>query len=647
MSKPKKIMETSNSNYAAIQSKSFRFNFDTSCISKHINISALFSVLLHGIIQNKAMNILIKLTISQKALAIKSLLFSVFVSIFEGLSAPLIMLILQKLGGNIANNTPTGNSSVILGIYSSIPISWQFLVLLISFMALTIIKNICLYLSHITTNELQLKIGRAIRKSCIERFFCLDLIFYSTSNLGELISYVNEQSQRSEILSSHIIEMIRELLVISVLLIVLVSLSPLLTVVNVIVIFIGLFLIKTLLKKVQFYGRLVSVSIDNFSTFITESLSGIRVIKSFGTELRELERADSKLQQRYFAEMKAFSYRSAVVPITETVGIAILLIILSVGSFAISNKDNNTLPLLLTYCYTLLRIIPRINQLNSLRSQLALLSGSLESIYNFLSSTEDLNLLDGNKEYSHLTSSIYFDNVSFTFPNNTEPTLKNITFNIKKGSTNALVGSSGSGKSTLVDLVMRFHDPNSGTIKLDGTDLREYKISSWRKSVAIVSQETFLFHSSIRENIAYGCPDASDLEVADAAKKAYAYEFIQDLPQGFETIVGDRGTRLSGGQKQRIAIARAILCDPDILILDEATSALDSTSEKIVQKAIEEVSRDRTVIVIAHRLSTIENADNIIVMNNGRIIEQGYHQQLIELQGNYWSLYKSQTSIIQ
>jgi ABC-type multidrug transport system fused ATPase/permease subunit len=189
---------------------------------------------------------------------------------------------------------------------------------------------------------------------------------------------------------------------------------------------------------------------------------------------------------------------------------------------------------------------------------------------------------------------------------------------------------------------MRFHDPDTGSIKVDGIDLREFKLSSWRQAIAMVSQDTFLFNASVRENIAYGCPEATELEILEAAKKAYAYEFVKDLPQGFDTIVGNRGTRLSGGQRQRIAIARAILRNPDILVLDEATSALDSNSERIVQKALNEVSRDRTVMVIAHRLSTIEKANNIVVLCNGRVVEQGTHQELLALQGEYWSLYKSQ-----
>ena len=236
-----------------------------------------------------------------------------------------------------------------------------------------------------------------------------------------------------------------------------------------------------------------------------------------------------------------------------------------------------------------------------------------------------------------------FENVTFTFPSNSEPALKEVSFEIKKGTTTAIVGPSGSGKSTLADLVMRFHDPNMGNIKIDGIDLREFQVSSWRQSIAMVSQDTFLFNTSVRENVAYGSPKATDTQIIEAAKQAYAYEFIQDLPHGFDTILGDRGTRLSGGQRQRIAIARAILRDPDILILDEATSALDTNSERIVQKALEKVSCDRTVLVIAHRLSTVEKADNIVVLCNGSVVEQGTHQKLLEYQGDYWSLYKSQS----
>jgi ATP-binding cassette, subfamily B, bacterial MsbA len=195
----------------------------------------------------------------------------------------------------------------------------------------------------------------------------------------------------------------------------------------------------------------------------------------------------------------------------------------------------------------------------------------------------------------------------------------------------AIIGPSGSGKSTLADLIMRFFDPGSGTIKVDGVDLREFKISAWRNAVAMVNQDTFLFHASVRDNITYGSPIATQQQIIEAAKKAYAYDFIQQLPEGFDTIVGNRGTKLSGGQRQRIAIARAFLRDPNILILDEATSALDTDSEEIVQQAIEGVSQNRTVIVIAHRLSTIEKADNILMLHDSRMVKQDiYHKGVLE-----------------
>ncbi|MEH2424102.1 MAG: ABC transporter ATP-binding protein [Nostoc sp.] len=597
-------------------------------------------------LQNKAISILIKLIIAQRYLAINSLILALFTSILEGISTPFVMLILQELGGGLFNisQIPIIIKNIV-ELYATFPKSWHLLILFVTLLSLTIIKNIFLYFSNININNLQLKVGFLLRKVCIERFLKLEVSFYNRSNIGTLLSFVNEQAQRSEILSSQVIEIIREMLMIFILLVVLIGLSPELTIISVISLLVISLLFKAVLNSVRIYGRKAANSIDEFSSFITELLSGIRVIKSFKSEFRELERADKYLTNRYVAELGAFKYNSAIVPLTETAGIILLLLLLGVGSSVVSATGGGGLPLLLTYTYTLLRIIPRINHLNSLRSQLALLSGSLEVIHDFLSSTDELHLPDGQKPYRGLTSGINFENVSFTFAANSEPTLKNISFPVKKGTITALIGSSGSGKSTLADLVMRFHDPDSGRIKIDGIDLREYQIASWRNAIAMVSQETFLFHTSIRENIAYGCPDATKLEIIEAAKKAYAYEFIQELPEGFDTIVGDRGARLSGGQRQRIAIARAILRDPDILILDEATSALDSNSERIVQRAIEEVSRDRTVIVIAHRLSTIEKADKIIVMYNGRVAEQGTHEELLALHSEYWSLYKSQVSV--
>ena len=596
----------------------------------------------------KSTHVLLALIRPHRQLAIWALALAVLVSGMEFISAALVMPFIQILGGS-------GSSSslklprlfqALIDVYTGLPARWQLLAVLGSLFVLTILKNISQYFSSISINDLRLRIGFTIRQQCIERFLQLEMPFYSRANLGELLSYVNEQAQRTETLSSYILEIARDVLVISMLFVLLVSLSPILTLVTVANLAVVALLLRLVIRAVQTYGRQSAQAIEEFSTRVTELVSGIRVVKSFNAESREQQNANQTLHERYSAELSAYRYNSAVVPLTETTGITVLLVLLAVGSVLFPIADGGALPFFLTYMLALLRMLPKVSHINSMRSQLSLLSGSLDKIHAFLTSTANTSLPDGTNNYSRLRAGLAFEDVTFTYPSNSEPTLQGVSLLMPQGKTTAIVGPSGSGKSTLVDLVMRFHDPDSGCITLDGVDLREIRLRSWRQAIAMVSQDTFLFHASVRDNIAYGCPDASEQAIVDAAKKAYAYEFIQELPQGLDTLVGSRGTRLSGGQRQRIAIARAILRDPDILILDEATSALDSNSERIVQKAIEEVSRNRTVIVIAHRLSTIENADNIVVLRDGQVVEQGTHTELIAATAEYWSLYHSQTALI-
>ncbi|NJO59328.1 MAG: ABC transporter ATP-binding protein [Richelia sp. RM2_1_2] len=597
-------------------------------------------------LKNKTFNVFNELIKPHWSLAVKALTLATLVSVLEVLSNYLFLPLTQALGGN--HTAPSFQSlsflEKIANFYTRFPEQWHLPIILACILCLTVFKNISLYLSSISINDFTLRTGTLLREKCVERFLQLELAFYSRTSLGELLSYVNEQAQRSEQFFSSCLEMIREIISVTFLVGFLIILSPTLTLVTVGNLVLVALSLKFVIKRVQIHGRKSASSIERFSSLITEIISGIRVIKSFNAESKELESAKDSLKNRYETEFTAYKFNSAVAPLTEVGGITVLLVILFIGTSLSANSGGSTLAILLTYTLTLLRTLPRVNHLNGLRSQLSLLSGSLESIQSFLSSTAESSLPDGKYRYQGLKSDLVFDKLTFTFPTNSEPTLSNINFRVSKGMTTALVGSSGSGKSTLVDLVMRFYDLDRGCIKVDGIDLSDLQIGSWRRAIAMVSQDTFLFNASVRENIAYGRPNAAELEVIEAAKKAYAYEFIQDLPQGLDTIVGNRGTRLSGGQRQRIAIARAILCDPDILILDEATSALDSTSERIVQQAIEEVSRDRTVIVIAHRLSTIEKADKIIVMHEGRVVEQGTHRELLALQGNYWSLHQSQVA---
>ena len=278
------------------------------------------------------------------------------------------------------------------------------------------------------------------------------------------------------------------------------------------------------------------------------------------------------------------------------------------------------------------------NVVNELQNGLA----SADRVFAIMDIKSDIQDVDNAIKVKDLNSSLSFNDVSFAYGNKDEKVLNNINFKINKGEIFALVGPSGAGKSTLVDLIPRFYDTLSGSIKIDGKDIKELELKSLRSLMGIVTQETFLFDDTVKANISYGVENISDDEIKDAAKAANAHEFIQKLPDGYNTIIGERGVSLSGGQKQRIAIARAIVKNPPILILDEATSSLDSESEKHVQSAIENLMSERTVFVIAHRLSTVHNANKILVLENGQIVQEGKHDDLINVDGLYKQLHKMQ-----
>ncbi len=266
-----------------------------------------------------------------------------------------------------------------------------------------------------------------------------------------------------------------------------------------------------------------------------------------------------------------------------------------------------------------------------------------ERIFEFLDTPIDIREPDGARPFPGLQEEISFDGVAFEYRAG-EAVLQDISFKVPRGTVVALVGPSGAGKTTLMDLLARFYEVTEGSISVDGTDIRDFSLRGLRSSMGIVSQETILFHDTIRANIAYGSPDATQEEVERAAKAAYAHDFIQRFPQGYDTVVGERGSELSGGQRQRLAIARAILRNPPILVFDEATSSLDTEAERLVQRAIEHLLEGRTVFVIAHRLSTVQRAEQILVLDQGRIVEKGTHQTLLSAGGLYHRLYELQFS---
>jgi len=328
-------------------------------------------------------------------------------------------------------------------------------------------------------------------------------------------------------------------------------------------------------------------------------------------------------------------------PITETVGTAIAVTILWIGATQVLVDDTLTGAELIAFLILVMRMLQPLKQLSQVPTVAQQSLAAAERLFEVLDSPTELERDTGTRNVEDLREALEFQDVSFAYE--TEPVLQDISFTAARGEIVALVGPSGSGKSTLVDLIPRFHEPSSGRILLDGVDLRDIRMGSLRSIMGIVSQETVLFNDTVRNNIAYARAGRyTDAQVEAAARAANAHGFIQELPDGYDTVLGERGARLSGGQRQRLGIARALLADPPILILDEATSALDTESERLVQEAIERLMQGRTVIVIAHRLSTIQNADRILVLDRGRIVEQGTHSELLRMGGAYARLHALQ-----
>jgi ATP-binding cassette subfamily B protein/subfamily B ATP-binding cassette protein MsbA len=395
--------------------------------------------------------------------------------------------------------------------------------------------------------------------------------------------------------------------------------------------------LSTLNKRVRETSFGISQANSQFTATAVEFINGIRTIQAFGTQEFERQRFYKASNDQLNAAIKVAKAWTIVKPIAEGIATTVLI------SLILLSFTKLTLPVasLLTFFFVLVRVIPNIQDINGTVAFLSTLQGSSENIKAILQTNDKPYLKNGKFKFQSLKRSIDLVSVDFGYTAD-NLVLHNITLTIERGKTTALVGASGAGKTTLADLIPRFYDPIQGQILIDGIDSQKLEINSLRQRMAIVSQDTFIFNTSVRENIAYGTPGASQAEIREAAKLANALEFIEQMPEGFETRLGDRGVRLSGGQRQRIAIARALLRDPDILILDEATSALDSVSERLIQESIEKLAVGRTVIAIAHRLSTIAKADKVVVLEQGRIVEQGSYQELLEMKGKLWKYHQMQ-----
>ena len=579
---------------------------------------------------------------SFRKITILALVFSILAAAFEGFSIGFLLTFLQSLteGGN-AQPIQTGVAWFdiwILGINTSATSRLYRISILI--LLSTWMRSIFNYFSAIYTESAQLHLADRLRKRMFEHLQSLPLNYFVKTRSGELINTITTEIERlKQGFGGAAFTMTRGMAV-AVYFISMFLISWQLSIISVLLfILLGVGL-STLNARVRESSFGISNANGLFHSTATEFINGIRTVHASGTQDFERQRFYSVSGKLLNASIKVARAWTLVKPIAEAIATTVLigLIILSFAKF--------TLPVasLLTFFFVLIRVVPSIQDINGTLAFLSTLNGSLDNVKNLLQSDNQAYFQNGFTEFNGLNRSIDIVSVDFGYEAS-NLVLHNITLTIEKGKTTALVGASGAGKTTLADLIPRFYDPTQGNIFVDGVDLKELDIYSLRNKMAVVSQDTFIFNTSVWNNIAYGVINATEAEIKEAARLANAIEFIEDMPQGFDTQLGDRGVRLSGGQRQRIAIARALLRDPQILILDEATSALDSVSERLIQESLEKLSVGRTVIAIAHRLSTIAKADKVVVLEGGYIVEQGKYQDLLQQRGKLWKYHQMQNEI--
>ncbi len=510
---------------------------------------------------------------------------------------------------------------------------------------LTLFKNLFRYLAMYFLAPIRNGVVRDLRNKLLKKSLNLPLSYYSNERKGDIMSRMTSDVQEIEWSIMQTLELIfREPLIIIISLIMMISISGYLTlyvflflpVAGLIVAIIGKSLKRSASRSKEILGRLFNI--------LEETLGGLKVIKAFTGE---------KYVQRKFEETNETFYRESVSvyrktdltsPISETVVVGILMMILFIGGkMVISNDTVLSAAAFIGYFAMASQIVPPIKQITLAYNNIQKGVASEERINKILHAESDILETPTPTEIKTLLNQIEFRNVSFAYTKGDAGyVLKDINLSIPKGKTIALVGQSGSGKTTLCDMIARFYDADAGEILFDNLNIKQTSLKSLRDMLGMVSQEPVLFNDSVFNNIAFGLENISEQQVMEAAKIANAHDFIVAMPEGYMTNIGDRGAKLSGGQRQRISIARAVLKNPPVLILDEATSALDSENERLVQDALQKLMKDRTTVVIAHRLSTIINADEIVVMERGQIIERGTHKQLLDQKGTYHKLYEMQ-----
>ena len=516
------------------------------------------------------------------------------------------------------------------------------LIFMVSIIIITfLLKNIFNYLSMFFITFLKNGVIKDFRNDIYNKIIKLSMSYYSEKKKGDIVARISSDVLEIDNSFLSVFELIiKEPLMILFTLISMYLISPELTGFVLIFIPLSAFFISIVGKSLKRKSLKVQKEQGLFISLVDETLNGLKIVKIFNAENAFSKKFSESTKRLYKFSNSVINRKNLASPLSEFLGICSITAILWYGGMMVLKENSLDASTFLVYLGLAYNILTPAKALSKASYKVRKAYGAAERVFQIIDDKQYLK--SSNDIYlDNFNSSIDFENVSFAYEN--EEVIKNLSFKIRKGETIALVGQSGSGKSTIANLISRFYDISDGKIKVDGKNIKEINLTSLRKLIGLVTQDSILFNDSIKNNLLIGNESANDEDIIEALKIANAWEFVKDLPNTIDANIGDSGNKLSGGQKQRISIARAVLKNPPIMLLDEATSALDSESEHLVQIALDNVMKNKTSLVIAHRLSTVQNADNIIVLEKGKVIESGKHKELMTKEGVYSNLVRMQT----